>query len=453
MYHAYFSDGLNALNRQLSIQAETVSPLESLGRQYMNIRHRCPVLTLEMLGEVPNHGQSNVLFRTWLSGFQLFNPLMDMSNVLDKYQEFWHWYEHRGSEDKVVPDSGYVPLIFAIWFAGCMCMSKEGFNLWFPQAERHLLSAHFQDKVMKFLNLLSFPQASSLHKLSAFLTVLASRESSQDTLSTGVELGLALRVAQSMGLHRDPKRFSLASWEINTRRQIWWHILQADSALALATGLPVLVDDRDFWDTKSASQVEELQREDSSSCSHRRLIARQRNSAEKTKRNLRLRELTLPSTNSRSFVPQQAYPLELTAARDLVRIRRGTHPVGQMDIERARYILTTLEHDMKTIIKRLILSETTLTQQTSPECVLNHCCSADTSSKMLWEPTHFDLELEYVHTQQKETAKPLVEYHLACLSSFHRWLRLYILLVIDKLYCLFYQPFLKSLKSDMWPFV
>lgn len=34
--------------------------------------------------------------------------------------------------------------------------------------------------------------------------------------------------------------------------------MQADSALALATGLPTLVHDQNFWDTKGAAKLEEM---------------------------------------------------------------------------------------------------------------------------------------------------------------------------------------------------
>ena len=213
---------------------------------------------MAILAGTPDRSQSNVLFRTWLSGFDVFCPLVDTSKVLATYDEYWAWHEHKDTCCAAIPDSEFVALLFAVWLAGSMCISNDGLNHWFPGYTRHSLADFLQDKVKECLNLLSFPKLSCLRTLSAFLTMLAISESRQDSLSTGIELGMALRVAQSFGLHRDPQLFDLPNWEINTRRHIWWHIMQADSALAIATGLPVLVDDRDFWDTKSAAQVKEM---------------------------------------------------------------------------------------------------------------------------------------------------------------------------------------------------
>ncbi len=258
MYQAFFSDGLNELSRQLSLQTGSADPpINPLQPRRIAQRER-PKLSVAVLAGIPDRSQSNVLLRTWLSGFHVFYPLVDTLKVLDKYHVFWAWHEHRYTSRGAIPDSEFVPLLFAIWLAGSMCISNDGLKLWFPGSTRESLSVYLQDKVKECLNLLLFPKLSCLQTLAAFLTVLAISESYQDSLSTGIEIGLALRVAQSMGLHRDPQLFDLPPWEINTRRQIWWHIMQVDSALALATGLPVLVDDRDFWDTKSAAQVKDM---------------------------------------------------------------------------------------------------------------------------------------------------------------------------------------------------
>ncbi|KAJ9607401.1 hypothetical protein H2200_008474 [Cladophialophora chaetospira] len=315
-----------------------------------------------------------------------------MSKLLATYHEFWGWFEHRQSDTQNGPDPQYVPLWFAIWFAGSMCISSQGLNMWFPGTERNTLSAHFQERMKKSLALLSFPDKASLQCLSALLTGLTLRESSRSALSTGIELGLALRVAQTMGLHRDPELFNLPSWETISRRQIWWHIVQADSALALATGLPILVHDQNFWDTKSAAKLEDMK----------------------------------------------------CATRQLVKIRLGTKPISRTDMDDARSILLTLERDVQAITKIVILSEAVLWQSTPSESHSNQSWSADTSPTMLCEPTTFDLEV------QSSPSQSTVGYHILCLSSFHKWLELYLKLIIDKLYCLFYQPFLKRPKSDLW---
>jgi hypothetical protein len=60
-----------------------------------------------------------------------------------------------------------------------------------------------------------------------------------------------------MGLHRDPELFGIPIWEAEMRRRIWWHVILQDNILALTTGLPTLVDEQCFSDTKSISEVKE----------------------------------------------------------------------------------------------------------------------------------------------------------------------------------------------------
>ncbi|EWY79894.1 hypothetical protein FOYG_16959 [Fusarium oxysporum NRRL 32931] len=71
--------------------------------------------------------------------------------------------------------------------------------------------------------------------------------------------GLAMRIAQSMGLHRDGEHLGLSPFQSELRRRIWWHFLGRDSHAAEDHGLqrlcnlrsdaelPLNVDDADLY--------------------------------------------------------------------------------------------------------------------------------------------------------------------------------------------------------------
>ncbi|SPO04185.1 uncharacterized protein DNG_06868 [Cephalotrichum gorgonifer] len=71
--------------------------------------------------------------------------------------------------------------------------------------------------------------------------------------------GLAIRIAQSMGLHRDGDRLRLPVFQAELRRRVWWHLLARDSRAAEDYGLqklcnmrsdadlPLNLDDRDLY--------------------------------------------------------------------------------------------------------------------------------------------------------------------------------------------------------------
>ena len=209
----------------------------------------------EMLERLPSKSQSHVLFRCWFSGVQSFFPLLHPSMVLEKYQEFWEWHDYRKGLDDPLPDPQFIPLLYSIWYGGSVSISLEGLKTWFNGTERGMLSNQLHDQVIRCLTITSFPHAPSTPSLAAFLTLLTIRETEEETFTIGLYLGLALRVAQSMGLHRDPELFGLTPWEVEARRRIWWHITHMDGALALASGLPALVPDDEFCDTKDGSET------------------------------------------------------------------------------------------------------------------------------------------------------------------------------------------------------
>jgi Fungal specific transcription factor domain len=47
--------------------------------------------------------------------------------------------------------------------------------------------------------------------------------------SVWILLGVAIRAAQSLGLHRDPSNFSVSLFEAEIRRRLWWYIVSLDS--------------------------------------------------------------------------------------------------------------------------------------------------------------------------------------------------------------------------------
>ena len=52
-------------------------------------------------------------------------------------------------------------------------------------------------------------------------------------------IGLAVRIAQRMGLHRDPGGYGLPPFEVEQRRRLWWTIVGYDRRLAEMTGSTV----------------------------------------------------------------------------------------------------------------------------------------------------------------------------------------------------------------------
>jgi hypothetical protein len=69
-------------------------------------------------------------------------------------------------------------------------------------------------------------------------------------------LGIACRIAERMGLHRDGSVFGLSAVRCEERRRMWWHLQYMDIAVARLVGnlsLTVFAN----WDTKMPSNIED----------------------------------------------------------------------------------------------------------------------------------------------------------------------------------------------------
>lgn len=71
-------------------------------------------------------------------------------------------------------------------------------------------------------------------------------------------VGLMLRVANVLGLHRDPSHFGsdITPIEAETRRRVWWQVVHVDVLVAMAAGVPPLIE-LNSWDVKGISELKE----------------------------------------------------------------------------------------------------------------------------------------------------------------------------------------------------
>ncbi|KAL9097190.1 MAG: hypothetical protein Q9165_000617 [Trypethelium subeluteriae] len=76
-------------------------------------------------------------------------------------------------------------------------------------------------------------------------------------LDASAFVGLSFRVAQMLSLHQDPthfKPFDPISAEV--RRRIWWHIVHLDVSIAVASGLPPVID-LHCWDVQKPTELKD----------------------------------------------------------------------------------------------------------------------------------------------------------------------------------------------------
>ncbi|KII86662.1 hypothetical protein PLICRDRAFT_43302 [Plicaturopsis crispa FD-325 SS-3] len=89
------------------------------------------------------------------------------------------------------------------------------------------------------LPVLTMPNIDMLHALfyMAWYLLIFSQESSALSYAWGI-MGIASKLAQSLSLHRDPFRSKMIPEEIESRRMLFWELINLDARLALCMGRP-----------------------------------------------------------------------------------------------------------------------------------------------------------------------------------------------------------------------
>jgi Fungal specific transcription factor domain len=211
-----------------------------------------------MLEDMPTRRQSDILYKGFMSGVHGISPVLHPPTILRSYIAFWNWYEHYAHSGERYVDPTFIPLLYAIWHGGSVTISIHTIKADFPGFDsRSSLSDVFHEHMIGWLDRVSFPRNPTLHSLVAFLITRTILSREEEPLASSLFISTVLRVAQTMGLHRDPAQFGIQSSEAETRRRIWWHIIHMDGVVSMSSGLPPLVCDENYWDVREPSEVKD----------------------------------------------------------------------------------------------------------------------------------------------------------------------------------------------------
>lgn len=211
----------------------------------------------EMLERIPTKRQSHILYKGFMSGVHAISPVTHPPTILKLYNAFWDWYDYSSYSGEPCPDPTFIPLLYAIWYGGSVTVSMRTLQSEFSVMSRSALSKVFNDEVTRWLAKISFPRNSSLQGLAAYLIVQTILSKEEEPLTSSLFISLSMRVAQTMGLHRDPAKFGIEPCEAEYRRRLWWHIIHMDGVVAMSSGLPPLVSDENYWDVSDTSEVKD----------------------------------------------------------------------------------------------------------------------------------------------------------------------------------------------------
>lgn len=153
----------------------------------------------------------------------------------------------------------FITLLLAILFAGAVTCPNRALisDITSPDETPESLATAIREKGLKALSQSNFPKTPTLETITAYIILQVTWMKEEEPLTTCAFVGLAYRVSQMLGLHHDPSHFSSLSKVVcETRRRLWWTIVKADVGVALAAGLPPMID-LSTCDVKAVSEVSE----------------------------------------------------------------------------------------------------------------------------------------------------------------------------------------------------
>ncbi|CAN9308046.1 unnamed protein product [Alternaria alternata] len=147
-----------------------------------------------------------------------------------QYQNFWIRV-NMGTE----PRSSFQAVLFAALLSSVVSMTEDEVRVKFGMEKRTMVDS-FREGTEKALAKANFLRTTKLETLQAFVMYLIPLCRNEVSRSHSALTGSLIRLAECMGLHRDPTAYSSSPVEIQVRRLLWYQICFLDLRTCEAVG-------------------------------------------------------------------------------------------------------------------------------------------------------------------------------------------------------------------------
>ncbi|KAL1800193.1 hypothetical protein ACET3X_000535 [Alternaria dauci] len=147
-----------------------------------------------------------------------------------QYQNFWIRV-NMGTE----PRSTFQAVLFAALLSAVVSMTEDQVRVKFGVEKRTMVDS-FREATEKALAKANFLRTTKLETLQAFVMYLITLCRDEVSRSHSALTGSLIRLAECMGLHRDPTNYSSSPVEIQVRRLLWYQVCFLDLRTCEAVG-------------------------------------------------------------------------------------------------------------------------------------------------------------------------------------------------------------------------
>ncbi|KAL8663594.1 MAG: hypothetical protein Q9202_003782 [Teloschistes flavicans] len=146
-------------------------------------------------------------------------------------------------------------LIFSLYLISLLSLSDEDCRRDMHRPRSFLISElqTLCEEALSHTNLFCVKNITLLKAITIYLMAGIDRLSTQSLWSL---MGLIVRNAEKLGIHRDGTHLGLTPFATEERRRLWWHLQHLDLALAVRSGLTPLTLMGD-WDSKLPLNIED----------------------------------------------------------------------------------------------------------------------------------------------------------------------------------------------------
>ncbi|KAF2703731.1 hypothetical protein K504DRAFT_391558 [Pleomassaria siparia CBS 279.74] len=177
----------------------------------------------------PLHPQPVQIFKLWQTYLSNINPIVKVFHTPTIQQIL---LEASGNLDDI--PSNVEALLFAIYCISLSSLDETECSTIMGQPKAFSMQ-RFRSGAQHALINAGFLKTSDLMVLQAFVLFLISLQNF-DARVTWIFTGVAARIGQRIGLHRDGEMLNLPPFEIEMRRRLWWQILLLEGSVEKLAG-------------------------------------------------------------------------------------------------------------------------------------------------------------------------------------------------------------------------
>ena len=209
----------------------------------------------EFLRQLPSKRRCDALLEGYIRGYHPLVPIIHIPTFKDRYEEFWKTRNDINAGQTA--SMSFAALLVGILYAGSVACPEAVTSGAVGAPSPEEAATHLHKLAMKALRLSNFPRTPTLDSFRAYLICQSTWTRDEEPLTCVAFVGLALRVATMLGLHKDPSHFPvMGAIESELRRRVWWQLVHIDVLVAIASGLPPMVD-LGYWDVQGISELKE----------------------------------------------------------------------------------------------------------------------------------------------------------------------------------------------------